>query len=283
MSMSIRGSSAPDAVPSERPDRERRPGDLRDRSLLAVFAHPDDESVSCGGLLAWCAELGVQVSLLCLTHGEHGPGAARPEDLRAIRARELQAAADCLGVTTRVLLDYEDGMLPWIDRAGLEADIHAAISRLRPDVVVTFGEDGLYWHPDHIAVHEATTAVVAAMADAPALFYVTMPAGSMPAVVAHAAAEHARRGLEGPPPARIFGISEAPAFGASAAPPTLIVHTGEFAARKLAAIRSHQSQLADCALTLVSTDDAPRLLGTEHYRRAQVGPQGAAFIEQFGS
>ena len=78
-------------------------------------------------------------------------------------------------------------MLPWLDAARLEADIEAAIRRRRPEAVITFDEDGLYGHPDHVAVHERTTAVVEALDDpAPALYYVTMPPGAMRAVVDHA-------------------------------------------------------------------------------------------------
>ena len=150
--------------------------DLRARSLLAVFAHPDDESLACGGLLAWCAHLGARVSVCCATAGELGPG---PADIRSVRLQELRNAAQILGVTDLVLLDHEDGMLPWTEAERLEADIRRTIGRLRPDVVITFGEDGLYGHPDHIAIHERTTAAVAALgADAPALYYVTMPSGS---------------------------------------------------------------------------------------------------------
>src|ERR671911_598751 len=95
--------------------------DFSRRSLLAVFAHPDDEALACGGLLAWCAALGARVSLLCTTRGEHGW--PRGGDIGATRTRELEAAARVLGVADIVVLDHEDGMLPWIDAASLEADI----------------------------------------------------------------------------------------------------------------------------------------------------------------
>lgn len=259
--------------------------DLRGRSLLAVFAHPDDESLACGGLLAWCAELGARVSLLCATHGEDGPDADAPAALRETRARELQAAARVLGVSDLVVLDHPDGMLPWVDAAALEADILDAIRRVRPDVVITFGEDGLYWHQDHIAIHERTTAAVAAlevMGDpAPALYYVTMPPHGMRAVVNHAEDTAARQGSGGQAPRLILGIEDADAFGALAAAPTLVVDASAFAARKLAAIKCHRTQLADSALNLVAENDAPRLLGTEHFRRAEVGSGAAAFIERF--
>ncbi len=133
---------------------------LQRYSLLAVFAHPDDESIACGGLLASCADAGVQVSVCCATGGELGSTAGMPAspvpgpaDVRRARVEELRNATRILGVTTVVVLDYEDGMLPWIEAERLEADIRDTIVRLRPDVVVTFGDDGLYGHPDHIAIH----------------------------------------------------------------------------------------------------------------------------------
>lgn len=257
--------------------------DLTGRSLLAVFAHPDDESLACGGLLAWCAARGARVSLLCCTRGEHGGTGPRVEgrgaraDLGELRSRELEAAARVLGVTDVLLLDHEDGMLPWVDAAALESDIRDAIRQRGPDVVITFGEDGLYWHPDHIAVHERTTAAVAALgADAPALYYVTLPPGRMRAV----ADAVATRTPVGQPPPAILGINDVDAFGALAAAPTLVVEAGEFAPRKLAAIRCHRTQLANDALDLLSEAEAVRLLGTEHFRRAAVGSTRDAFIER---
>lgn len=254
------------------------PDDLRGCSLLAVFAHPDDESLACGGLIARCADLGAQVSLLCVTHGEHGQGTRLGE----ARAQELREASRVLGIANLVLLHYQDGMLPWVDAGHLEADIHAAIRRFNPHVVITFDEDGLYWHPDHIAVHERTTAAVAAMgANGPALYYVTMPPGCVRAVVQHARETLASRGLDRQSPLRVLGIADPDAFGALAASPTLIVEAADFASRKLAAIRCHHSQLTDDALTFVSESDAARLLRVEHYRRAQVGSRRTTFIDRF--
>ena len=254
--------------------------DLSGFSLLAVFAHPDDESLACGGLLARCARNGVRVSLLCLTHGEHGPGHAR-ERLRDTRAGELQDAARVLGIRDLVLLDHEDGMLPWIEGALLEADILGAIRRFQPHVVVTFDSDGLYWHPDHIAVHERTTAAVAGLGTAgPALCYVSIPAGRMRAVV-DAASNDPECGDE--PPTQILGVADADAFGSMAPAPTLVLESGEFTGRKLAALRCHRTQLDGSALVYLSGRDAARLLGTEHYRRAEVGSRDDVFIERFGT
>ena len=254
--------------------------DVSGSSLLAVFAHPDDESLACGGLLARCAEYGVRVSLLCLTHGEHGPG-HDGERLRDTRAGELTDAARVLGIRDVVLLDHEDGMLRWIDAALLEADILDAIHRFQPNVVVTFDEDGLYWHPDHITVHERTTAVIAGLGTAaPPLWYVGMPAGRMRAVV-EAASNDPECGVE--PGRSILGVTDVDAFGSMAPAPTLIVEAGEFAGRKLAALRCHRSQVNGGALENLGERDGARLLGTEHYRRAEFGSRGDGVIERFGA
>ncbi|MEX2047663.1 MAG: PIG-L family deacetylase [Chloroflexota bacterium] len=124
------------AQPTERGGAPRSRRDLEGHSLLGVFAHPDDESLACGGLMARCGEGGARVSLLCLTRGEHGPrgldaeaghattrGATREpirETLSETRARELHEAARLLGVSDVVLLDHKDGMLPWAPSGVLE-------------------------------------------------------------------------------------------------------------------------------------------------------------------
>jgi len=260
----------------------RNDKDFTECSLLAVFAHPDDESIACGGLLAGCAELGARVTLVCATRGERGPnGDASPNGstpLREVRALELAEAARILGIAEVVLLDHADGFLPWIDSSRLEGEIRDVIARVRPDVVITFGADGLYWHPDHIAIHHRTTAAVASLGDAaPALYYVTMPRGAMRNVLDNVARESHE-----PRPAP-FGIKDPDAFGVLAAPPTLVVDVSPFAARKLAALQSHRSQLvADGPVSTMSAHDAKRLLGTEHFHRAAVGSSLEPFIERFG-
>ena len=251
--------------------------DLSGQSLLAVFAHPDDESIACGGLLARSAELGARVSLICVTHGENRTG-VRDQELYETRARELDAAARELGVSEVVLLDYPDGFLPWIDGQELEARLAAEIRRLKPDVVITFGSDGLYWHPDHIAVYERTTAAVASLdGSAPALYYVTMPPGAVRTIVNEYLQEPDASGS--PPP--VLGVRDPDAFGVHANEPTLVVDVGAAAVRKLAALKCHQTQLTPGgAIARMSREDAPRLLGTEHFHRAEVGSTREAFIER---
>jgi len=141
--------------------------------LLAVFAHPDDETLGMGGTLARYAAEGVETYLLTATRGEKGwfgdpaeyPG---PEELGRQREGELQAAAAALGIRETHFLDYVDGDLDQALPSEVVASIATEIRRLKPHVVATFGHDGIYGHPDHIAICQLTTAAVvrAASSDA---------------------------------------------------------------------------------------------------------------------
>ena len=139
--------------------------------LLCVLAHPEDETLGFGGILARYAAEGVETSLLTATRGEKGwfgdpadyPG---PEELGRIREAELRAATEVLSVHDIALLNYVDGELDQADLDELVAEVVAQIRRRRPDVIATFAHDGVYGHPDHIAICQATTAAVVAAADA---------------------------------------------------------------------------------------------------------------------
>lgn len=154
-----------------------------ERVLLAVFAHPDDESFGPGGTLARYAAEGVQVHYLCATRGDVGEvdktllsanGRASAADLRT---QELMCAANALGLAGVEFLDYRDsGMsgspenlhpasLHQADRVRLAGQVTEAIRRLRPQVVMTFDPFGGYGHPDHIACHYATVSAFFTAAD----------------------------------------------------------------------------------------------------------------------
>jgi len=144
------------------------------RRLLAVLAHPDDESLGVGGTLARYASRGVDVFLVTATRGDagrfrgHRPGSSQhpgKEALAAIREAELRAAAAVLGVREVVLLGYPDRQLDVADPREVVGRIVGELRRFRPDVVVTFGPDGAYGHPDHVAISQFTTAAVVAAAD----------------------------------------------------------------------------------------------------------------------
>jgi LmbE family N-acetylglucosaminyl deacetylase len=138
--------------------------------LMCILAHPDDESLGMGGILARYAAEGVATFLVTATRGERGwqgeaaayPG---PAALGRMREAELRAAADVLGLQEVVLLDYLDGDLDRADPAEAIGQIVAHVRRVRPDVVVTFDPTGYYGHPDHIAISQFTTAAIVASAD----------------------------------------------------------------------------------------------------------------------
>ncbi len=142
---------------------------MRKRSLLGVFAHPDDESRIVGGTLARYTSQGVRVSLVVATRGEAGscgePPLCIPEELPRVREGELAEACRILGVAEWRLLDYRDGTLAAVDRAELVGQLVAAIRRIRPQVVLTFGPEGRTLHPDHIAIHAAASAAFHLAAD----------------------------------------------------------------------------------------------------------------------
>ncbi len=129
--------------------------------LLGIFPHPDDEAYSAGGTLARAAAAGVDVYVLCATRGEAGqivtPDLATPETLGAVRERELHAACAALGIHPPLFLGYRDGTLPAVDLVEAVSRIVRVIRSLRPHVVLTLGPDGVYGHPDHIALHKLVT------------------------------------------------------------------------------------------------------------------------------
>jgi LmbE family N-acetylglucosaminyl deacetylase len=144
--------------------------------ILAVFAHPDDESFLAGGTLAYYARRGIEVKLLCLTHGEQGYSdtatAYERRILPYVRQAELAWCCETLGVQLLPLLDFPDGKLAEFKPAVLARRIAQAIRQHRPEIVLTFGAEGLTRHPDHLAIYRATTLAFQAAANpGMALFY----------------------------------------------------------------------------------------------------------------
>ncbi|MGH2532445.1 MAG: PIG-L deacetylase family protein [Thermomicrobiales bacterium] len=138
--------------------------------LMCVLAHPDDESMGTGGILAKYAAEGVETSLICATRGERGWFGAPDEypgmdELGRIREKELRAAAEVLGIGRVDLLDYVDGDLDQADHDEAVGRIVRLLREVRPQVVVTFAPDGGYGHPDHIAISQFATAATVVAAD----------------------------------------------------------------------------------------------------------------------
>ena len=132
---------------------------------MCILAHPNDSSSGTGGTLAKYAGEGVETYLVTATRGERGrfgDGGERPdpEVVGATLEAELLAAAKELGLREVKLLGYPDGALDTVDPARAQEAIAGHLRRVRPQVVITFGPEGAYGHPDHIAISQLTTAAI---------------------------------------------------------------------------------------------------------------------------
>jgi LmbE family N-acetylglucosaminyl deacetylase len=127
-------------------------------SVLAVVAHPDDESFGLGALLSSASRSGARAGVLCLTHGEASTLHGVDGDLRVVREGELRSAAKRLGLCWVRLLDHPDGAVA-DDQARVTADVAAAVDSFHPDVLLVFDPNGITGHPDHQAATRAAVAV----------------------------------------------------------------------------------------------------------------------------
>jgi LmbE family N-acetylglucosaminyl deacetylase len=139
--------------------------------LLAVLAHPDDESLGFGGTLAKYAAEGVGTYLVTATRGEGGRFGSLgkggdPVEVGRVREAELRAAAAVLGIREVSVLNYPDGAVDAVEARIAIRAIVFQIRRIQPHVVLTFGPEGAYGHPDHIAISQFTTAATVCAADA---------------------------------------------------------------------------------------------------------------------
>ena len=242
----------------------------RRASLLAVFAHPDDE-IFHSGMLAHLSERGARVTLVSATNGDAGrphPSVGPVDDVGALRAQELELSCRRLGIEPPVLLGFHDSArkerqrhddphaLANVDMLDVEAAIRGIIADIKPHVVLTFEPHGGYYHPDHVAIQRATTAAFFSSgvmgADAPErLFYGTM---LRDVYRAFADASRGRGILDGLDPDIFASTPEmiAVSFDAS-----------RYMERKLAAMAAHRSAFG---LTMDMLNNPPP--GAAHMLRA---------------
>ncbi|HVC40890.1 MAG TPA: PIG-L deacetylase family protein [Candidatus Saccharimonadales bacterium] len=133
--------------------------------VLAVVAHPDDESFGLGAVIIAFSRLGSDTALLCFTHGEASTMNGVDADLYSVRERELRQAAAVLGVSDVRLLRHADSELNRISLEMLRQDVVAMIERSNPDMLLVFDEGGITGHPDHVRATQA--ALAAARRDLP--------------------------------------------------------------------------------------------------------------------
>jgi LmbE family N-acetylglucosaminyl deacetylase len=259
---------------------------------MAVHAHPDDEATGTGGVLARAAAEGIQTVLVTCTDGGCGDGVAGvkpgepghdPAAVVAIRTGELEASCEVLGVSHLELLGYADsGMMGWAtndapgsfwrtpvdEAAGRLAEL---IERYRPDVVVTYDENGFYGHPDHIQAHRVTMAAVA-MTELPAKVYWTTVPRSMMEEFTRIMRELGADWEEPDPD------SDKPQIGLPDEEITTWVDTTEFGAQKFKALAAHASQSENIFFLQMGVERFTELMGVETFVRVH-DTTGAAVPE----
>jgi LmbE family N-acetylglucosaminyl deacetylase len=244
-------------------------------TLLAVFAHPDDEAFGTGGTLARYAEEGSSVYLVTATRGEAGgisaPGTATASNLPEVRERELRCACEAYGAQPPLFLDYADGHLPIVHQGQAVGKLVRIIRDIRPQVVITFGPDGVYGHYDHIGVHRWTTIAVDLSAD-PAcfpdhdggsckpfrvskLYYLALPEEQV-----------ARMAREGMAAVMMDGVPF-PFVGRSEGEITTVVDVADYAEAKLRGILCHTTQIAEDQRTPQAIEETmgDEAFGAEHF------------------
>lgn len=149
------------------------------RRILGLFAHPDDEIFCSGGLMARTVRDGGQAGVVSFTRGEAGQirraDLARRSTIGAVRAAELAAAGEVLGLDHARCFGFPDGRLTEVDRGELVRAARAAIEEYRPDTVISFDESGAYGHPDHIVMSEVALEAAPLCAGVERVLHATFP------------------------------------------------------------------------------------------------------------
>jgi len=157
-----------------------------EQNILAVFAHPDDESTFLGGTIPKYVQQGVVVDLICATRGEKGNRLDLPVnmDLGDAREAELRAAAAVIGIRNIHFLGYIDGDLVGANIDEMANKVLEIMQQVQPKAVITFGPDGFTGHGDHVVIGEATTKAFNMLAandgNQRKLYYVTIPESIVP-------------------------------------------------------------------------------------------------------
>ncbi|MET8307270.1 PIG-L family deacetylase [Micromonospora sp. NPDC005173] len=256
----------------------------RSLTLMAVHAHPDDEATSTGGILARYAAEGITTVLVTCTDGRcgDGPGGVKPGDpghdpaaVVAMRTAELEVSCAALKVTHLETLGYADsGMMGWPnnDQPGSfwTTPVDEAADRLadlirqyRPDVVVTYDENGFYGHPDHIQAHRITMAAVA-KTDIPAKVYWTTVPRTMFAEFGRIMQE---LGVEWADPDA--ADEPGPQLGLPDDEINTWVDTSKYGPQKFDALAAHASQTENIFFLQLGRERFTELMGVETFVRVQ--------------
>jgi LmbE family N-acetylglucosaminyl deacetylase len=229
--------------------------------LLVVTAHPDDEVLIAGGTLVALGEAGFGTGVVCLTRGELGPIAdpaiTTRSTLGEARLAELRTACAELGVGFVKCYRRRDGHLRFSDRYGIARQLAQLFGRRGADAVITFGEDGLYYHPDHVAVGEIVKHAAGRLKHPPTLYRSIWPKASMVAL----GTELRRRGVSDD----LWGLAPED-FGTENMDGAFAFDLRPFARRKVRALLAHRSQIgATHALRELDSELVERFLGFEWF------------------
>ncbi len=247
--------------------------DFTGTRVAAIFAHPDDEAFTVGGVLSAFTERGATVTLICATRGEEGeiahPSLATPENLGQVREQELRDAAAILGIHDVRFLDFRDSGMFGTDanqnpnafiRQSTDAvaqKLAEMLAEIRPDVVFTFSEEGGYLHPDHVHIHDSVLALRRLAPElVPNLYFSSFPREFFLEMAnqdhgAFAGMSEERRNRMGQPMA---------AF-------TLVANVDPYIERKISAFAAHKSQQPKEGASglLENEDDRRRFSQNEYY------------------
>jgi N-acetylglucosamine malate deacetylase 2 len=227
------------------------------RTLLLIFAHPDDETILAGGSACKYTAEGVRVVLATATRGESGkpghPPVCVPADLPEVRERELRRAAEILGIAEVHLLGHRDRELHLAPPEEIRRQLIQLIRAERPQVVVSFDPNGGNLHPDHIAISRFASDAVAAAADP------RWHPGSGP--------PHDAPRLAWVPGRHPWQLVREPEIG-SFPGVDFVIDVGAWRDRKLAALRVHATQHQSVERNFLSQADRDQLLGAEIFRQA---------------
>ncbi|GAA3213762.1 PIG-L family deacetylase [Actinocorallia longicatena] len=258
------------------------------QTLMAVHAHPDDEVLGTGGVLAKAAAAGIRTVLVTCTNGEQGdgPGGVKPGEeghdphaVRETRLAELAESAKILGIEHVELLGHQDsGMDGWdanhaehsfanVDFDSAVAQVEKLMEHYRPQVVVTYDDNGGYGHPDHIQAHRVAVAATERTGIPQKLYYTAIPKSGIREMFEYVKANEIEVDW-------MADATEPPDFGTPDEIITTVTDVSEHVTQKINALRAHASQGENIFFLRLPDEAVSMMMGKEAFVRVRgEGPE----------